>query len=266
MSFPVIRGFRQESIGVSTATSRGTTITAHASANTKGSYVQLTASSSFDSDQIIVTVDRTSSGPIRIMVDIAVGAAASEQVIISNLFTQPRSSTLNFPTSWNIPIKIPKGSRIAARCQASTGGTTCDISAQLIQGGIGFESFNTDVFSIGVDLTTTSTLYGFDVVSTNTKTAYTEMTASLARDITCLMVITNDFSSSTCSHLYDIAIGAAGSEQIIIPNIPGAAGTTYTQVASTWLFPCRILAGTRIAVRGQASSGSAFLILSLYGI
>ena len=58
------------------------------------------------------------------------------------------------------------------------------------------------------------------------------------------------------NHAIDIAIGGAGSEQVILPNllVPGTI-QTGTGISAVWI-PLSIRAGQRIALRSQSATGS----------
>ncbi len=72
--------------GTSTGT-RGTVITGSASTNTKSSWVELDASTATDSSGLIVYVRQAASSTLGsgMMVDIGIGAASSEEVLVESL-------------------------------------------------------------------------------------------------------------------------------------------------------------------------------------
>jgi hypothetical protein len=124
-SFASIEGYAGvDSIGLSAA--KGTTITCGA-ANTKGSYAQLTASTSRDYMGFIISIDGLNAGLAQtgsdILVDLAIGAGGSEVNIVPN-FTVPIAGTASgmqgIVPSDIFPINIPSGTRIAARAQSAT--------------------------------------------------------------------------------------------------------------------------------------------------
>lgn len=107
------------------------TVTANASANTKGTYTQIVASTPTDICGLLVNIGLGATGRGYLM-DIAIGAGGSEQVVIPNMPLQQFRSTGNPDMVFFIPIKIPKGSRIAVRTQSSTGGSTFGCAMQLV--------------------------------------------------------------------------------------------------------------------------------------
>ena len=113
----------------------GTTITAHATPHTKGSWVSVVASAPFDVTWLGVTtsdsthVSATNTGQL---LDIGVGAAASELVLIANIpsgfsaLTVLTGSGGSKGIAW-FPVEIPSGTNISARMQAVITVDTCDV-------------------------------------------------------------------------------------------------------------------------------------------
>lgn len=106
-----------------TATSNpGTAITPNAAAATKGSFAQLVSATAKDYCGFILIPDgqnNTTSNTAYFM-DLAIGPSGSEQIIMSNLLfrsTSPSPSDTPF-----LPIQIPAGTRLSARC-------SCDIAS-----------------------------------------------------------------------------------------------------------------------------------------
>jgi hypothetical protein len=117
-----------ETIGADLAAGRGTTITAGASANVKGSYVQLEPLTSKAAHGLIVNVSYAAS--VWFIVDVAIGEAGSEVNVVESLFLACVSGTTQ-PIV--IPVEIPAGSRISARCQASQSSATFDLTCVLLE-------------------------------------------------------------------------------------------------------------------------------------
>ena len=119
-----------DTYGFSTSTNFGTQIDPGSTPNTKGAYVQLTASTTADILGVMLRLDGqgtttgTTGGLVSWLVDLAVGAAASEIVILPNMFNISYTATstiLNCHNQHFIPLQIAAGSRIAVRAQCSTG-------------------------------------------------------------------------------------------------------------------------------------------------
>ncbi len=111
--------------GSDTATSRGAILAPNASANVKGSYVQLTAATTAPIHGAIVSIQGTTAlfaGARDFTVDVATGAAASEVVVIADVPTHVFSSDVFTHVYAYLPVSldIPVGSRIAARVSSSS--------------------------------------------------------------------------------------------------------------------------------------------------
>lgn len=256
--------------GETASTSRGTTLTSGA-ANAKGSYSQLVASSSFAATFIIVHLKAITSAAS--LVDIAVGAAASEQVIIPNLLFSV--DTIGFPitTVFMFPVSIPSGTRIAARLQSNGASNTLDAVVTLLVSGFIPSAPLSVVTDYGI-VTTDSGGTSVDPGGTaNTKGAWSEITASSNKVDMLSIVFGNQLNAAmaTAHWLFDIGIGAAGSETILIPDlmVSSDVGDDRLSPVSIGPIPVNIPAATRIAVRSQCDIIDAtdrLLDVALYGI
>lgn len=103
----------------------GTVVAAHASANTKSSWVELIASADFEVHAITLHIagDSNAGAVRKNLYDIGIGGAGSEVVIISDILHTGPDNVVTTAAQWMafLPIHIPKGSRISARHQSSTG-------------------------------------------------------------------------------------------------------------------------------------------------
>lgn len=117
-----------DTIGFVSASTQGTTVDAGATANTKGSYAQITASTSVDYAGFCCHFDTLAvnfAASVGFLIDIAIGAAASEKVIIPNLYVRGQGGGMMMPpfTPWfDMPIR--SGTRIAVRAQCSSNTST----------------------------------------------------------------------------------------------------------------------------------------------
>jgi hypothetical protein len=110
-----------ETLGASTATSKGTQVDPGGSAGTKGAYAELVASSAAAAlwAVCIAAEDGTSlSGDLR--VDLATGTAASEVVEIADAVISKVAEYRVFgAVSFSGPVSIAASTRITARCQST---------------------------------------------------------------------------------------------------------------------------------------------------
>lgn len=246
------------------------TVTASASADTKGSWVELIAASTFDFDAGLIYLETSNTNQSGTdtgqLLDIGIGGAGSEIVVIANI-----------PTGWAaitsgvwIPLRLPAGVRVAARVQASTGSDTVDVGIKLWEPGDApvYEHCET----IGA-LTASSSGTGVEA------TAWTQLIASCAGPIRAIVPVFDmgpggSFGGDVSE--FDIGVGASSSEVQVYPpdgeSFSLRLETGATEAVESWHprngpLPTQfnIPAGTRIAARrpnGARDSGLVLLGLS----
>lgn len=244
------------SYGQDTSDSRGTTVVAGGSTHTKGSWVELAASTSIDAEWITVQLD----GPEideSYLFDIGVGAAASESVVIANI---PLASNVVGLRSVTLPLTIPSGSRVSARMQATAALQEADVSIHLSsESAYGTSASN---ITLGAD-TSASLGTVLDPGGTaNTKGSWVELASSTSADIDYLLVMIgpNDnavIGNANSNFLIDIATGAAASETVVIANIPYQHNSFEYHFNTTHAFFLPISSGTRVAARAQSTETDA---------
>jgi hypothetical protein len=232
-------------IGTNLATSLGTPLP------TVNVWVQLTASSPCDAQALYIQLYSDAATTYNYSISIGVGAAGSETAIITDLvFYSPspvREGVL-------LPVTIPAGTRISARPQWGVGsGVTCSVI--LLDGSFCDTSGFSGVDTIGI----VSHYYGTSVVpsaTANTKGSFTQIIASTARDYAGFLLGFDNVSGGADSNvrLWDFAIGSAGSEIVILPNIMVKMQSYHSLQP---YIPMDIPAGTRISARNQATLASA---------
>lgn len=114
-----------ETWGAVEASSKMTAVDPGATPDTKGSWVQLIASSGINADWLLVmtNVNNDNSTDQLWSLDIGSGAPASEVVRVPDLAMSKGGAQSTVEPGWRaVPIpRIPSGTRIAARCQSNTG-------------------------------------------------------------------------------------------------------------------------------------------------
>ena len=251
---------RSEVLGAATGTSRGTALTANASANTKGTYVDIGGATAFDYEllqlfvyQGVVVADFT--------VDLALSDGANRWIIAQDLRYAASFAGLE-NSKWILPLHVPKGSQLSARVQCSTGGSAVDILlhgfSQGLMGAPGYsrcEVINAIATSRGVAVDPGGTA--------NTKGTYQQLVASTARDYMALAAFVGnngDFVHAASQNmLLDIAIGAAAAEVELLKNVALAAAVTQDSwdPRSLGPYPFDIPSGSRLAARSQCSVTTA---------
>ena len=244
---PLLRANGQvfQNAGADTSVSEGTQVTSAGSNHTKGSFVQLIASTSYTFGGVLLVLGGANTGSRGFLFDLAIGAAASEQVIVPNLYYYSQTDG-SFVHAY-IPIMIPQGSRISGRCQSTT--TSNYVRANVI--GISGEAAHQDAVTYGADTANTTGTAVTANASGNTKGSWVQMTAATTRSHEYMIVSTR--ASGNSQYIFDIGIGGSGSEQVLVPNLN--IRDSSTGQPETYAFPCRIPSGTRIAVRCAAATG-----------
>ena|ERR1035437_3446893 len=270
--FRLLDGMNYENAGANTGTSGAVALTG-GGANVKGAWSQLIAATARDATGIFVSLGRTANFGDNALVDIGIGAAASEQVLVPNLFRYNAADSAEDAYTGVIPIAVPTGSRLSARCQSPTTAsvTAC---AMLVEEGFASPAGQSRVTAYGA-LTATSLGTSVPCTTVNTKGAWTQLTASTGNQCSGLLLSVSTIWPGTNSFqavLLDLGIGAGGSEQTILGNLPigggyfSSSGATVTRTRY-YYFPLVIPAATRIAARAQNATGiSTPSYVIVYGI
>ncbi len=245
----------------------GTTVTAHATSHTKGSWAQLVASAPFDVTRIGVGSHSGTSGSstnTSQLTDIGVGANPNEKVLIANIPTG--YSTLHMSAgagpAW-FPVEIPSGTRISARMQAVI--TVDEVDIRLFMyGGTSWSSI--PVFqSVDTLGAVTASSHG-----TQLSTSITELIASTAEDYKAIGwgVDGGSDTSLGSSPIVEIYVGAGAAEKVLIDDLQ--VYTSGTEAVHQVVSPQGILpmemnipAGSRISAKYDA--GTANIGLVVYG-
>ena len=249
-------------------TSSAVTVTASATTHTKGSWSQLIASTSAQSDWLLVYADQggTPSNGVdtSFMLDIGTGSSGSEVVRIENLFrgyTQASDTGRHNPGIL-FPLRIASGTRIAARAQAAVASRTGSVTVVTFSSAAR-SSMPTTLDTIGADTTATR---GTNLPTNNT---YVQLTASTSQAYQALIAVpaASGTAFDADTSLYTIASGASGSEQALFTfNVATAAAErlSYDVPRLPQVYDTHIPAGTRIAAR--QSVGRTYRDVIVYGV
>jgi hypothetical protein len=266
--FPFVSGGVVRGAGATAGTSSAaTTLTAAGSANTKGTAVQLIAATEFDASWILVQLSNVSS-TASYLVDILIGAA-TEQVIIPNLYAISKPGGNASP--YLFPLFVPKGSRLSARCQASTASATIEINIVLVAGtmiaGGSAPSWVTEYGAVALSIGT-----NIDPGAVaDTDSAWVEITAATTMPHNWLAIaarFSDIILAASTKWRLNIGIGAA-TEQVLIPDLHFSAETGNDVPANSVAFlPVFIPAGSRLTAKVRSSvttDGDRDIWLKLYG-
>jgi hypothetical protein len=252
---PAVGGGDVEGPTTSTNASGGiVTVTASATANVKGAYAALLSSTGMDYDGLLVMSGMQTTN-VSYLLDVAVGAASSEVILVDDL-SQGAQNNL---TEWfYIPVQIPSGTRIAARCQCSTLSSTMRVACVGVKGGwfapppggsvVTWGAATSDSGGTPVDAGASAATFG----------AWAQLVASTAEAVKAVCLRTtpagNNAAPSTGQWVLQLGVGGAGSEVAVlnVPFLTGTAADNFGPMVQLW-FPCSIPAGTRVAARVMSS-------------
>lgn len=262
---------RLQTVGTSGG-SRGTVVTSDAVANTKpATFTQIVASTPQAAQAICIYIMSGTSG-IDFLLDIAVGASSAEQIICPDLLLSCGNGDHIF--TYYFPIAIPAGTRISARSQSTTGGSNAFVLVVLIEQTFLPSSQLARITTYGANVADSGGTSIDPGATINTKGAWVEITASSVNPIKALLFalgVQVNITRTNMEHRIDIGIGAAGSEQVLLPDVQvvqNASSDSFGQAVQGPFF-VSIPAGTRIAVRQQASNADAtdrLFDVVLYGV
>lgn len=230
-----------------TSVSEATLITASGSNNTKGSYTQLIASTAHPAGGLLVILGGANTSGGAYLIDIAIGAAASEQIILPDLYYHAQSdSTYMY---FYVPISIPKGSRLSARTACSSASRTVRVNVTPVSG----EAYESAAVAYGTDAANSRGTQLTSSGTSHTKGSWTQLTSATTHRHNWCIAMMRGVSGS--QYLVDIGVGGSGSEQVVVPNINlrDSSGGDPVSVA----FPVMIPKGSRVSGRCQAA-GSSF--------
>lgn len=232
-------------------TAAGLTLTANASANTKGVYNEFIASTPFTANFLIVTITGMNVAR-RYLVDIATGGAGAEVVLFPNLLVDGSGGAAgNTGAAIHVfPVAIPSGTRIAGRVQSSTGGAVVTLTVTLIAAGgmVGATTF----VNYGSNTGTSGGVAVDPGGVANTKGAYSEITASTSGVIQWMLIMATtgaNAAPAAANFAVDIATGGAGTEVVLVPDLRTNTTTQMSPNPASWSLLTYIPASTRIAIR-----------------
>lgn len=265
-----------ESGGLNAATTNSS-VTLNATVNhTKTGWSQLIAATAEDSHGFLLSVSCPNGFSALHLVDIGIGGAGSEVVILGNhFFDGRRLSGSGGYEQYFIPLFIPAGSRVAARYQTNLNAEDLNVIVQLMAGDFLLPQAYQKIETIGAD---TATSRGTDVdpgATANTKGAWSQLIASSAGDWAGFyLVIGWSDNSAVGVHtrfMIDVGVGAAASEVVLLPdwfaNVEIVGDRQVVKQSPVFFIP--IPAGARVAVRAQSNNTDAtdrIFDLAIYGL
>jgi len=229
-------------------------------ANTKSAWVELSASTTVETMGFSIAAnhsDASAGTQVSLLLDIGIGAAGSETVIVEGIAVDG-SHTSEYLISAYIPLHISAGSRVAIRGQASATSENISVKIKLHPKTMaGLTSYQI-IESYGVNNADSG---GVTVTTPSSGTsAWQEIVASTNSEIKSLgLCFTCTGSASDAIHKTEFAVGAAGSEIVVIPGMSWSYRRTTARSSImpnlSWL-PVHIPAGSRISARTTFGGGS----------
>lgn len=234
--------------------SPGTTVTASSTIHTKGNYTQLISSTTYDWYGFWLQTINTyvASSATDLLLDIAIGAASSEQIILPNWMAGWGPTASGGARTIFVPIFIPRGTRIAARCQALITSDTVNV---LVAGCVGNSGLPIPLFSncdaYGIDTATSS---GTSHTAGNTGVESTDAnvgsTTSRPYGAVLLGVASQSSTTTAIAYHWELTIGGTTHAEWY------AANTTSELVYGPFPpcpIPVSIPASIQLQVQGEAS-------------
>jgi len=245
--------------GQITSTSLWTTVTSSATANAAGNYVQMYAATPWQVYEIWLFLAQTglaaSAVNVQGLIDIGIGPAGSEALLVPNF----GAGSVGPFAAWRFPVTVDEGRRLAVRLRTATASRSCTMGMALVGGGSGMEAGSSVATYGAVTASSIGTVLAAPGAA-NTESAWTAITASTTAPIRWLMLglcAPNTATATATEGLLDVGIGASGSEQAIITDVPfQVTAAEQINFPCSLTFPADVPVGTRIAVRYRATSTS----------
>lgn len=250
------------------------TVTGDGVAHTKGAWSQIVASTSADCTllDVLVTSDTFASATdTSTLLDIGVGAAASEVVVIPDIPIGYFQATAGVMLLYRFPVSIAAGSRVAARLQGAQTTKTASVGVRLNRLPNNLEPARY-VTTYG---TTAASSLGTTIAypgSLNTKSAWVQLTASTTERLAAIVVGLQagaDTSVAAGNQFVDVGIGAAAAETVLVADIYSKTTTNSETLAcpeSMFVYAVDVPVGSRLSARAAYSANTNTVDVTVHGI
>jgi hypothetical protein len=271
---PTISGGPSQT-GSNAAASTGISIAAHASTHTKNAtWTEIIAATAYEANWLLVTIGNSAAAACGYLVDIGVGGSTAELAVLPDLYHFNVSATLPHLTTYLFPIRVPRATRISARCQAVTGAAAVLVTVTAIATPIDAPPGLARVEAIGETSGSTrgTSINAGAVAHTDVVGQLTATTAHAYRWMCVAAANPSDvtWAAGFTTFLVDIVTGGAGSEVLVMGDLwfGGSAADDRVNPGAV-CFPCAIAAGARVAARVRSSSTTSsdrILDVIAYGV
>ena len=255
----------------------GTQITASSTAGSKGSWTQLIASTAKEYHWLIVgfTANNASATITNVVVDIGIGAASSEIVLVPDLLvgSQPSITTDFAPHLYVFPIRVPSGSRLSARSASGPAGSqTCRVLMWLFGKNPKVPSWTgSKVTAYGITLSGDARGVAVTPGVSAAEGSWTQIVSSTGDR--CEYIVPGwgmPQTTTVANQVYalDFGFGASSAEQALVRDILFMTDTSE-RVHGGWCMPiyADLPASTRLVARlSQHSTTAQAVDVALYGV
>lgn len=247
-------------------TTWGTTLTSNASANTEGTTAELVASTTYDSNLMVLTFHgmHVSATVTDALVNVKIGASF-EYTIVPNLIVGfCATDTAAGPRRYLIPVSIPRGTRVGASVRALIGGDVVYCQIELVNTGDGWSG--AAVECLGAN---TAASRGTSITpGTTSDGSWTSIGTSTRPYKAVLLAMGGNADTTQTATLLagDIGTGSA--------LLAGLENFAWTMSATEWVNPhdekfrpCQIPSGTALQARVQGHTTDAeSKTVCIYGV
>lgn len=220
-------------------------------------WMELVASTPVEAAQFDFMIMTGTNGERHI--DIAIGAAGSEHIIVEKWRHNTRIDGDIVNIVSRIPVRIPKGVRVAYRWTGNfTGNTSTAAWASLLPKSPWIEQGGSRMVTFGI---TTNDFEGTSVdhgASNHVFGSWSEIVASTPAPLCGIRMSVRPpvagAYTTVINKIYEIGIGASGSEvPLFNAGFPTRGNHQTSAPTYSGFTPCSIPAGTRLSVRMQCS-------------
>lgn len=239
-------------------------------AHSKGSWVEMIASTSADLNGLGMFLSANNSNGVNTsaLLDIGIGTAGNEVAVVENVPIGQWNSDLY---KLDLPVHIPRGSRVAVRVQGAQLNAPKTVYVQHALKRLDGRPAPRKLITENADISISTGAVSIYPAGTGAKSAWTQIVAATTMPYQALIVWMGPDNATTygtaSALLVDIGIGASGSETVISYNqrvyfssSEAILGDRYRIVYGH--FP----KGTRIAARGQRNNASTAVRPVIIGI
>lgn len=266
--WPILPGGIWTQGNLTLGSTTGVTVTASATANTKGATTTLMADTGAGGSGLLLSIADNSANA-RYLLDIMAGST----VLVPDIpLAYPRANQAG--QLIYLPIAVPPNVTLGARCQSSTASATLSVMASFVAMGSGAPPSPQVVTAYGVVSGTTNGTQ-LDPGATANSATIVQIAASTSAPMRQAMIVLTaraNTAMTTARWLLRLMAGPSGQEQAITPRVAVAANTTDDDIEPSVIGPLpvpTIPAGTRLTIAIQCSITDAtdrLLDAVVYGI